>query len=183
MKKDVDKTHVLLYNSYCWLRDSKQHVNAKRKFKTSKSFKKFQKSVDKTHFIIYNIYRWLHGLQQWAINIEEWCNGSTTDSDSVCWGSNPYSPANTSEQFVPRLFYARIPLFTVAFGHFFFALKYFESFWEILRDSRFQNSKVILVRFGAFMTETFERHRSNQNRNTNWNEQKTWETFQKIKRA
>ena len=27
------------------------------------------------------------------------------------------------------------------------------------------------------MTETFERHRSNQNRNTNWNEQKIWETF------
>ena len=23
----------------------------------------------------------------------ELCNGSTTDSDSVCWGSNPYSPA------------------------------------------------------------------------------------------
>ena len=31
----------------------------------------------------------------------------------------------------------------------------------------FQNSKVILVRFSAFMTETFERHCSNQNRNTN----------------
>ena len=28
------------------------------------------------------------------------------------------------------------------------------------------------------MTETFERNRSNQNRNTNWNEQKIWETFQ-----
>lgn len=23
----------------------------------------------------------------------ELCNGSTTDSDSVCWGSNPYSAA------------------------------------------------------------------------------------------
>ena len=57
----------------------------------------------------------------------ELCNGSTTDSDSVCWGSNPYSPANTSEQIVPRLFYARIPLFTAAFGHFFFASKYRES--------------------------------------------------------
>jgi hypothetical protein len=55
------------------------------------------------------------------------CNGSTTDSDSVCWGSNPYSPANTSEQFVPRLFYARILLFTAVFGHFFFASKYRES--------------------------------------------------------
>ena len=29
------------------------------------------------------------------------------------------------------------------------------------------SEKVILVRFRAFMTETFERHRSNQNRNTN----------------
>jgi hypothetical protein len=25
--------------------------------------------------------------------IGEWCNGSTTDSDSVCLGSNPSSPA------------------------------------------------------------------------------------------
>ena len=58
-----------------------------------------------------------------------------------------------------------------------------ESSWEIKRDSKIQNSKVILVRFRAFMTETFERHRSNQNRNTNWNEQKIWETFQKIMRA
>ena len=73
---------------------------------------------------------------------------------------------------VPRLFYARILLFTAVFGHLFFALKYRESLWEILRDSRFQNSKSVLVRFGAFMTETFERHCSNQNRNTNWNEQK-----------
>ena len=79
---------------------------------------------------------------------------------------------------VPRLFYARILLFTAVFGHFFFALKSCKSFWEILRDSKFQNSKVILLRFRAFMTETFERHRLNQNRNTNWNEQKIWETFQ-----
>ena len=26
-------------------------------------------------------------------NKGELCNGSTADSDSVCWGSNPYSPA------------------------------------------------------------------------------------------
>ena len=26
--------------------------------------------------------------------IAELCNGSTADSDSVCWGSNPYSAAN-----------------------------------------------------------------------------------------
>ena len=28
-----------------------------------------------------------------TLHIEELCNGSTTDSDSVCWGSNPYSSA------------------------------------------------------------------------------------------
>ena len=28
-------------------------------------------------------------------SVGEWCNGSTTDSDSVCLGSNPGSPAKT----------------------------------------------------------------------------------------
>ena len=28
-----------------------------------------------------------------AQNLAELCNGSTADSDSVCWGSNPYSAA------------------------------------------------------------------------------------------
>ena len=28
----------------------------------------------------------------------EWCNGSTTDSDSVCLGSNPSSPANQNDR-------------------------------------------------------------------------------------
>ncbi len=28
--------------------------------------------------------------------IAELCNGSTADSDSVCWGSNPYSAAKKS---------------------------------------------------------------------------------------
>lgn len=27
----------------------------------------------------------------------ELCNGSTTDSDSVCWGSNPYSAAKKTD--------------------------------------------------------------------------------------
>ena len=31
--------------------------------------------------------------QRTQLNIAELCNGSTTDSDSVCWGSNPYSAA------------------------------------------------------------------------------------------
>ena len=30
--------------------------------------------------------------------IGELCNGSTADSDSVCWGSNPYSPARTKHR-------------------------------------------------------------------------------------
>ena len=31
-------------------------------------------------------------------DIGELCNGSTTDSDSVCWGSNPYSPAKRNSR-------------------------------------------------------------------------------------
>ena len=31
------------------------------------------------------------------LNIGELCNGSTTDSDSVCWGSNPYSAAKKTD--------------------------------------------------------------------------------------
>src|ERR1700733_4105704 len=30
-------------------------------------------------------------------NFGEWCNGSTTDSDSVCLGSNPSSPASADQ--------------------------------------------------------------------------------------
>ncbi len=33
------------------------------------------------------------------ISIGELCNGSTADSDSVCWGSNPYSPVNAKDAF------------------------------------------------------------------------------------
>ena len=29
--------------------------------------------------------------------IGEWCNGNTADSDSVFWGSNPYSPAKEKQ--------------------------------------------------------------------------------------
>ena len=34
------------------------------------------------------------GYNKTTVNFGELCNGSTTDSDSVCWGSNPYSPAS-----------------------------------------------------------------------------------------
>ena len=37
----------------------------------------------------------------------ELCNGSTTDSDSVCWGSNPYSPAKKSSFFGTRIFLSK----------------------------------------------------------------------------
>ena len=36
-------------------------------------------------------------------NFGELCNGSTTDSDSVCWGSNPYSPANNKKSISARV--------------------------------------------------------------------------------
>jgi hypothetical protein len=35
-------------------------------------------------------------------SIGEWCNGSTTDSDSVCLGSNPGSPAKSSYDEIRR---------------------------------------------------------------------------------
>ena len=41
--------------------------------------KYFQKSVDKLDFMLYNKSR----------SVGDLCNGSTTDSDSVCQGSNP----------------------------------------------------------------------------------------------
>ena len=45
--------------------------------------------------------------------------------------------------------------------------KYSEHLTKHLRLRQRIVFKIILVRLGAFMTETFERHRSNQNRNTN----------------
>ncbi len=42
--------------------------------------------------------------------IAELCNGSTTDSDSVCWGSNPYSAAKEK---IPKN-----PLFSKVFRDF-----------------------------------------------------------------
>ena len=87
----------------------------------------------------------------------EICKANTTVTwqvDIIC---------HKAGSFTFSLFLCPNTTFTAVFGHFFFVLKYRESFWEILRDSKFQNFKVILVRFGAFMTETFERHHSNQN--------------------
>ena len=34
-----------------------------------------------------------NGIINLVHDFGELCNGSTTDSDSVCWGSNPYSTA------------------------------------------------------------------------------------------
>ena len=40
-------------------------------------------------------------------SLAELCNGSTTDSDSVCWGSNPYSAAKNKDHefFVVFIFF------------------------------------------------------------------------------
>ena len=37
--------------------------------------------------------------------IAELCNGSTADSDSVCWGSNPYSAAKEKRPSSDGLFF------------------------------------------------------------------------------
>ena len=39
-------------------------------------------------------------LKYSALNKGELCNGSTADSDSVCWGSNPYSPAKEKQTII-----------------------------------------------------------------------------------
>ena len=51
-----------------------------------------------------------------ARNIGELCNGSTADSDSACWGSNPYSPA--------KKLYFNSTAFLLSFVAFFFYLYY-----------------------------------------------------------
>ena len=38
-------------------------------------------------------------------SLAELCNGSTTDSDSVCWGSNPYSAATKQTAIFRGLFF------------------------------------------------------------------------------
>ena len=54
-----------------------------------KIFDFFEKYLDKRGRRCYTIMR--------SRNIAELCNGSTTDSDSVCWGSNPYSAAKIKD--------------------------------------------------------------------------------------
>ena len=46
-------------------------------------------------------------------NFGELCNGSTTDSDSVCWGSNPYSPAKAPKAVVFGALLFNYSLFTL----------------------------------------------------------------------
>jgi hypothetical protein len=49
------------------------------------------------HRVLQNSWPGLQNFRKKLCNIRgfdgEWCNGSTTDSDSVCLGSNPGSPA------------------------------------------------------------------------------------------
>ncbi len=60
-------------------------------------FKKIEKMLDKWERYCYNNIR----------ADAELCNGSTTDSDSVCWGSNPYSAAKKSSFFGTRIFLSK----------------------------------------------------------------------------
>ena len=59
--------------------------------KAKKSFKKSKLMLD----FLKN-----DGIINLVHDFGELCNGSTTDSDSVCWGSNPYSPATKKRTFV-----------------------------------------------------------------------------------
>ena len=37
--------------------------------------------------------------------IASWCNGSTADSDSACWGSSPCEATITKESLLPQAFF------------------------------------------------------------------------------
>ena len=64
-------------------------ISSKFRFSLYKIFIKiFKVFVDKTRVIAYNNIRWFTKQQK---HIAELCKGSTTDSDSVCEGSNPSS--------------------------------------------------------------------------------------------
>ena len=71
---------------------------------TRKKFKKISKKV-LTNYRIGAIINIVLGWETWERkkNIAELCNGSTTDSDSVCWGSNPYSAAMIKPWLCSRL--------------------------------------------------------------------------------
>lgn len=64
-------------------------ISSKFRFSLYKIFIKiFKVFVDKTRRIAYNNIRWFTKQQN---DLAELCKGSTTDSDSVCEGSNPSS--------------------------------------------------------------------------------------------
>ena len=50
-------------------------------------------------------------LAFWYLKIGLWCNGSTTDFDSVCLGSKPGNPTKGTEQ--------SVPFFMPAYYHYF----------------------------------------------------------------
>ena len=62
------------------------------KFRLSSS--RYGKAERKVFKILLDLFLKSNIISIAQLNIGELCNGSTTDSDSVCWGSNPYSPAN-----------------------------------------------------------------------------------------
>ena len=69
-----------------------------------------------------------------TLHIEELCNGSTTDSDSVCWGSNPYSAAKKKRQFSTED--CRFFLFSSLFSIFFSLLSKIVVSREKIREKK-----------------------------------------------
>jgi hypothetical protein len=60
-------------------------------------------------------------LNLFGKSVGEWCNGSTTDSDSVCLGSNPGSPATFQPLHSPDSIFGRLKTRYAAFAVIYFA--------------------------------------------------------------
>ena len=70
------------------------------KFSNNNIFSIFSKNLKK-HLTKYFLCDKINNVQNW---IAELCKGSTADSDSVCWGSNPYSAAKENRPSSDGLF-------------------------------------------------------------------------------
>ena len=79
--------------------------------------------LDNPNMLCYNNIRC---REQYKLNLGDLCNGSTTDSDSVCEGSNPSSPAKN----LPERSSGRFYFFT-----FHFSLNRLEKFFEVRSDT------------------------------------------------
>ena len=71
---------------------------------SEKNLKKFQKTLKKVltnqneSDIIYNVSEREQNLLKKEKLIAVLCKGSTADSDSVCWGSNPYTAVKKNDR-------------------------------------------------------------------------------------